>query len=310
MYNEDWAPLYRETFARLHCPAAVRLPPPARPARRRLAPAVLCAAALAACGAAAAGGITLRALQQEELAGFGKNGFCAVVDLPLTPQAELPAAVQQQAGTLRPVDELADYIDRADSGAQDPNGAWITAQTGAPRGADYTAGEALLPFESWQQAAGFLGWALEPPAAAETMHPVQGALAADDRESYFRALVRLNGDAATGALERVGLSQTWSDATGLLSVSVSELVGDGETGTLTAELRFAQGDTAWQAQDYTMPDGTAATLAVPQEGADANGLFAFFAKDGRACTVAWLPAAGTPPDEALSHLQEILDSFV
>ena len=271
---------------------------------------MLCAAALAACGAAAAGGITLRALQQEELAGFGKNGFCAVVDLPLTPQAELPAAVQQQAGALRPVDELADYIDRADSGAQDPNGAWITAQTGAPRGADYTAGEALLPFESWQQAAGFLGWALEPPAAAETMHPVQGALAADDRESYFRALVRLNGDAATGALERVGLSQTWSDATGLLSVSVSELVGDGETGTLTAELRFAQGDTAWQAQDYTMPDGTAATLAVPQEGADANGLFAFFAKDGRACTVAWLPAAGTPPDEALPRLQEILDSFV
>lgn len=41
MYNEDWAPLYRETFARLHCPAAVRLPQPARPARRRLAPAVL-----------------------------------------------------------------------------------------------------------------------------------------------------------------------------------------------------------------------------------------------------------------------------
>ena len=164
------------------------------------------------------------------------------------------------------MDELADYIDRADSEAQDPNGAWITAQTGAPRGEDYTAGEALLPFESWQQAAGFLGWALEPPAAAETMHPVQGALAADDRESYFRALVRLNGDAATGALERVGLSQTWSDATGLLSVSVSELVGDGETGTLTAELRFAQGDTAWQAQDYTMPDGTATTLAVPQEG--------------------------------------------
>lgn len=310
MYNEDWAPLYRETFARLHCPAAVRLPQPARPARRRLAPAVLCAAALAACGAVAAGGITLRALQQEELAGFGKNGFCTVVDLPLTPQAELPAAVQQQAGGLRPVDELADYIDRADSGAQDPNGAWITAQTGVPRGEDYTAGEALLPFESWQEAAGFLGWALEPPAAAETMHPVQGALAADDRESYFRALVRLNGDAATGALECVGLSQTWSDATGLLSVSVSELVGDGETGTLTAELRFAQGDTAWQAQDYTMPDGTAATLAVPQEGADANGLFAFFAKDGRACTVAWLPAAGTPPDEALPRLQEILDSFV
>ena len=31
MYNEDWAPLYRETFARLHCPAAVRLPQPARP---------------------------------------------------------------------------------------------------------------------------------------------------------------------------------------------------------------------------------------------------------------------------------------
>ena len=102
MYNEDWAPLYRETFARLHCPAAVRLPQPARPARRRLAPAVLCAAALAACGAAAAGGITLRALQQEELAGFGKNGFCAVVDLPLTPQAELPAAVQQQAGDPAP----------------------------------------------------------------------------------------------------------------------------------------------------------------------------------------------------------------
>lgn len=25
MYNEDWAPLYRETFARLRCPAAVRL---------------------------------------------------------------------------------------------------------------------------------------------------------------------------------------------------------------------------------------------------------------------------------------------
>ena len=47
MYNEDWAPLYRETFARLRCPAAVRLPQPARPARR-LAPAVLCAAALAA----------------------------------------------------------------------------------------------------------------------------------------------------------------------------------------------------------------------------------------------------------------------
>ena len=122
MYNEDWAPLYRETFARLRCPAAVRLPQPARPARR-LAPAVLCAAALAACGAVAAGGVTLRALQQEELAGFGKNGFCTVVDLPLTPQAELPAAVQQQAGALRPVDELADYIDRADSEAQDPNGA-------------------------------------------------------------------------------------------------------------------------------------------------------------------------------------------
>ena len=71
MYNEDWAPLYRETFTRLRCPAAVRLPQPARPARR-LAPAVLCAAALAACGAVAAGGITLRALQQEELAGFGR----------------------------------------------------------------------------------------------------------------------------------------------------------------------------------------------------------------------------------------------
>ena len=36
MYNEDWAPLYRETFARLRCPAAVRLPQPARPARRQI----------------------------------------------------------------------------------------------------------------------------------------------------------------------------------------------------------------------------------------------------------------------------------
>ena len=51
MYNEDWAPLYRETFARLHCPAAVRLPQPRAPGAPPPGPAVLCAAALAACGA-------------------------------------------------------------------------------------------------------------------------------------------------------------------------------------------------------------------------------------------------------------------
>lgn len=309
---EEWgrAPLYRETFARLHCPAALAAPRPARrPRRPAPVPAALCAVVLAACGAVAAGGAALRALQPEELAGFGQSGFCAVLDLPLTPQAELPAAVQQQAENLHRVDTLPECIQKSDSAAQDPAGAWVTVETDAPRSESYAAGEALLLFDDWQQAADLLGWEVEPPAAAAEMNPVvRSTLAADGEAGRGRAMVRLQGDAASAALDRVSLEESWSSGAGMLTVSVSELVGEGKSGALTAELRFTKGNDAWQVQDYELPGGAKATLAVP-ETASPNGLWAFFSRDGRAYAVAWTPAGGTTQAQALAQLQGILDGF-
>ena len=138
MYNEDWAPALPGNFrppalpggrAAAAAPRARRAAAWPRPcsAPRRWPPAARLRRAASRCALCS----------RRNWPVLAKNGFCAVVDLPLTPQAELPAAVQQQAGALRPVDELADYIDRADSGAQDPNG-------GVDHGADRRAARRRL----------------------------------------------------------------------------------------------------------------------------------------------------------------------
>ena len=311
MNEEKFRSLYRDTMAGLHAPARLGAAP-ARPPRRR--PTVLAAAvavALAACSAVAAGGVTLRDLSLGE--SMAESAFTARVELPLTAPEDLPADIRRAAWQMKPEPEP-----EADSRFLISDGGMqfleleqfrLTPDVGVEHGEDYTPGEALLTMDSWEAAGRALGWTLPTPAAADEMNVVTDTLTNTDPDGRYRALVRVQGDAAAGRVELVSAGTRWSGPRGSLSLTVYGLVGEGQTGTLDTTFRFWMGDATWQPEDYEMANGITATIAVPEAGFNPNGLWAYFVDDGKLCLVQWNCRTDGDGDRELADLKAVLDSF-
>ena len=62
--------------------------------------------------------------------------------------------------------------------------------TGSNTGELREYGEALLPFDSWEDAGDYLGVMLPTPGIVADMHPLTSAIEPNDLESYYTARVR------------------------------------------------------------------------------------------------------------------------
>lgn len=301
MQENEIRALYRRTMDTLHCPPGLTVP---RRRRRRPAAPILCAAGLVACGAVAASGITMRDLGEVE--NNADSAFAAHIELPLTAPDTLPAAIREAATQMQPWPSPA-----VDEGMQvlEFSQFQLTPDVGLEHGEDYLPGEALLPMDSWEEAGAALGWNLAMPAAAEEMNEVTDTLTNSDFDVRYKALIRVAGDTTTDTIEWVSAETRWSSPQGRLSLNVYALVGEGEAGTLDTIFRFWMGDTTWQPEDYTMANGTTVTIAVPNDGYNPNGLWAYFVEDGKLYLIAW---NYTPDDDTareLADLKNVLDSF-
>ena len=258
MQENEIRALYYRTMGALHCPPGLTAP---RRRRRRPA-AALCAVGLAACGAVAAGGITLHNLQGDALI-TADHGFGVRIELPLTDPETLPDAVRQDAALMQPFDfenkedqRRLILNDSINLGFSVP-GASVHYSTGSNTGDLREYGEALLPFDSWEDAGVYLGTMLPTPGIVADMHPLTNAIEPNDLDSYYTARVRLAGDAASDTVEATEVAIEWLNAEGMLTMKAYQLYGEGENGWLSVQNLFKDSEidaqtAAWHAEEYTM----------------------------------------------------------
>lgn len=315
MQENEIRALYCRTMGALHCPPGLTAP---RRRRRRPA-AALCAVGLAACGAVAAGGITLHNLQGDALI-TADHGFGVRIELPLTDPETLPDAVRQDAALMRPFDfenkedqRRLILNDSINLGFSVP-GASVHYSTGSNTGELREYGEALLPFDSWEDAGDYLGVMLPTPGIVADMHPLTSAIEPNDLESYYTARVRLAGDAASDTVEATEVAIEWLNAEGMLTMKAYQLYGEGENGRLSVQNLFKDSEidaqtAAWHAEEYRMANGNTATIAVSEADAGDDRAWAFFAEGNCACTLEWNANDFAATQSPRAMLEAVLDSF-
>ena len=232
----------------------------------------------------------------------------------------LPDAVRQDAALMQPFDfenkedqRRLILNDSINLGFSVP-GASVHYSTGSNTGDLREYGEALLPFDSWEDAGVYLGVMLPTPGIVADMHPLTNAIEPNDLDSYYTARVRLAGDAASDTVEATEVAIEWLNAEGMLTMKAYQLYGEGETGRLSVQNLFKNSEidaqtAAWHAEEYRMANGNTATIAVSEADAGDDRAWAFFAEGNCACTLEWNANDFAATQSPRAMLEAVLDSF-